>query len=135
MRIFWERRFWRTSMNECFRYLRIYYGLILQGRSEVMYQRVKLYSEVYLCSVRTLKTLRNIFLDVAKLLFKTSPLQTCIQNPIKYLRWSIFQKYLTAFSRYLFSQSASSKCKILRTPPVAASEFYSGGCVINVSMM
>ena len=32
--------------------------------------------------------------------------QRYIQNTVKHLRWSVLQKYLAAFTRYLFSQNA-----------------------------
>ena len=35
--------------------------------------------------------------------------QKLIQNPAKHLRWSILQKYLQAFSCYLFSQNDPSQ--------------------------
>ena len=45
-------------------------------------------------------------------------LQRCIQTPFKHLRWSVLRKKLMAFSRWLFSQNASSKLfdGVLNTP-------------------
>ena len=44
--------------------------------------------------------------------------ETRIHNPVKHLRWSIQQTYLTAFSCWLFLQKASSKKfdTVLNTP-------------------